>query len=289
MPNDEFLTEDELAVLNEDEETPPPAEVETSPPAEVETPPPTKVETPPPAEVETPPLAEVETPPPAEVETSPPAEVETSPPAEVETPKPQKSLDDHYAELKQARTNIRTELRKKLNEGDLSEDDYETERDKLDDDYDERKSHLDSIKVSQAQDTQRTERDWQATQAAFFKENQQLDNPIIQGAMAVSLRELYKNPSNIANKTQLELLQMAANQVSETMGLPASQSKDKKPPAKVPARLKADLPTTLSNVPAAAANIEVGEFDHLDTLSGIEREEATAKLTDSQRNRYLSA
>jgi len=46
---------------------------------------------------------------------------------------------------------------------------------------------------------------------------------------------------------------------------------------------------SISEIPATAANTDGGEFASVDSLTGIEYENALAKMSDAQRERYLKA
>jgi len=80
-------------------------------------------------------------------------------------------------------------------------------------------------------------------------------------------------------------LNKAKADVSEMMGLATQQQQEPKKRRKS-ALDGANIPNTLSELPAAKNNTVQGEFSHLDKLSGEELEEAVARMTPDQMDRW---
>ena len=75
--------------------------------------------------------------------------------------------------------------------------------------------------------------------------------------------------------------------VSEAFGITNEAKPEVKKRRK--SALDADIPNTLSGVPAAAANSVGGEFDHLEKLTGIELEEAVSRMSPAQQEKWVRA
>lgn len=70
---------------------------------------------------------------------------------------------------------------------------------------------------------------------------------------------------------------------------PAAKAPVAAPAGQRPAPDLSLLPPTLRNAPAAAdSTVQSGEFAHLDTLDPLQLEQAVARMTPEQRDRYLS-
>lgn len=198
-------------------------------------------------------------------------------------------------------------LDRKLDEGDLESKDYARESRKLADQRQELRDIRTEVDTVTRTNVATRTAHWNAAQATFFDRRAEFKTPIMMGALDAALRDLYAN-QKYAGADYNWLLAKAAAEVDKAMGKSEAAPA---PPAATPgakqatpavdkakaalARADADrkvLPTTLGGLPAADAEqpgSSGGEFSHLDNLSGMELEEAIAKMPREAADRYLSA
>jgi hypothetical protein len=202
------------------------------------------------------------------------------------------TIAENYKQLDTSYEELSTELSDKYEIGELTFTEYQKESRDLNARYNNEIRKLDTARlkaeISQEQNQQTQEQKWQWEQDAFFKDHADFKfDPILFGALDATLKSMYADPSN-GGKSGLQLLNEAGAKVAERFsGInPAPTNERPKPPSSK--KPMPDLPTTLSNIPAAETNTEANnEFDHLDTLGGLEYEAAVAKLTDEQRVRFF--
>lgn len=139
---------------------------------------------------------------------------------------------------------------------------------------------------------------WKREQDEFFADHKDYrENPILMGALNTAVVRIANAPEN-ANRTGTWILNKAHREVEKVMATKADPNPnpvDKDKPAgdgKQPTR-KPDIksvPRTLAGAPAAAEDVPgKGEFDALDNLTGIDYENALARLTPEQQAKYLQA
>ena len=196
---------------------------------------------------------------------------------------------------------ISADVQKKLDEldvkydaGDIDLKAYNKDRDALN-----RQVVQENIR---AQNETRTEIAWQKEQGHFLRSRaeylgeKQADGKFkanirsnaLFGALGEAVKSLEAERPGLAG---MELLIEADRVVKETFGLSkskgatkaSSQPEGEKPPARIPDT------KTLSDIPAAAANMVGGPWDALDKLHGAAYESALEKLTEEQKQRYLDA
>ena len=170
--------------------------------------------------------------------------------------------------------------------GELSFKEYSKAQNNLNVRYYTERSGLDAVKfeaqVIEKQNTQTLEQLWAREQAEFFKANPDFKDDVVRDALIGTMNRLYLDPLH-EGKSSSEILRISAKKVGERFSI---DTKATAKPKAIPARHAAELPTTLANVPAAASNIEAGEFDHLDKLDGVKLEVALAKMSIPQRKRF---
>lgn len=130
--------------------------------------------------------------------------------------------------------------------------------------------------------------DWNSAVEEFIAEDDGhkviLNNAIVKNAFQAALQEV-SNSKDAAGKSNNWRLTKAKELLGESgisLGAKVSE-KPKKPSSRKP---DVDLPKTLADVGSAESN-DNSEFSSLDGLDGVEFEEALAKLSPDQQDRYL--
>jgi hypothetical protein len=188
------------------------------------------------------------------------------------------------------------DLRSKYDEGDLTFEEYEAQKEALDEQRLEIKLAVEKATLAADMEQQRQKNAWLATVNRFLGANPiyaQDKNPRLYRALDAEVRELASKPE-AANWTGEQLLAEAHKNLSEAFGLnkpepnEGAKPKGEKKPIPKPA-----LPPTLAKVPAAeATDTSGGRFAALDrllTTNPLAYEEALAKLSENERNEYLAA
>lgn len=144
---------------------------------------------------------------------------------------------------------------------------------------------------------------WEWEVERFVEENDQFKSPVIYGALRGALEDLYATEENVGNSYRW-FLREAAKGVNEAFNLnkPVAVADPAKADADAADVTKADdlgkavddaavveaPPKTLANVPAASPNAEQQDpFAKLDDMEGMELEEELAKMSQSDKNKYL--
>ncbi len=214
----------------------------------------------------------------------------------------QEQMDGFETQLK--------EVKGKFEEGDLSVSEYMDKRDTIASQrYDLREQKLKSD-MSAEQSKQVADQVWEHEQDLFFDQHPEYrKDTILWGAMDASIRELTAKAENV-NRSGMAILNDAHKQVSERFSQRGTENKEvdkeetndkkdnpnkqlvNKEGNKQETAKKPDLsvvPKTLSDMPNADGP-DTGtdtEFTYLDKLGGVEYENALAKLSDDQQDRYL--
>jgi len=171
------------------------------------------------------------------------------------------------------------ELETKLEAGDLTLAEYNRERDaiqaaKLQSDF--------AVRQNEAIARQR----WEWEVDSFLDMNKQFkENKLLNAAFDRAVKDLAADPAN-NDKSMRWFLDSAAGQVNEILGQRATPTPT--PGARAAAPV-ARVPPTLAQVPPAAAMTNDSEFAMLDGLGGEELEAAVAKLTPTQREKWMRA
>jgi hypothetical protein len=134
----------------------------------------------------------------------------TEPPAEsVEVD----SLDTRYSTLNGAYESLVEKIAQQYEDGEISYKGAQVKQAQLHTRYASEMAKLNAEANIVAQQQHQAEQSWAQEQAQFFDSNVQFKDPILHGALAAALTALYQDPAN-ANKSQAQLLQDAAEQVS---------------------------------------------------------------------------
>lgn len=214
-----------------------------------------------------------------------------------QAPQAEKSPDELLKDLNEARRQIRSnldserkELRRKYNEGEIDQDDYDNQIDDIDarlynlsERYAEEHAKITRLQVKAEIAQEQAVQRWQMEQQIFFSEHKNYATDQRRMTLLRAELESMNGSKDIEGKTGLEILRLAESRVSEYLGEKKQQAKEAKP-----SNVK-EFPKTLTNIPAAEEETERGEFDYLDKLNGEAYEKAFAKLTKEQIARYAGA
>lgn len=203
-----------------------------------------------------------------------------------------KAPDNADERLSEIRTETKA-LRKRWEDGELSDEEYDNKVDALEAEREKIKTAQIQAQVSADMIAQQTARDYRATVNAFFGsiKAQGFD---YQGnadalkdldARVKALAPLYKNEPGDWRK----LLNAAHKLVAEERGIKLTQAKAsaEQQPSKSRAPALEEVPPTVVRGPSAGgASVNGGEFAHLDKLTGVALEKAIAKMTPDELERW---
>jgi hypothetical protein len=201
--------------------------------------------------------------------------------------------DDKMAAFKDQKA----DLRKQLNDGDLSLDDYDAKKDEIVAQEQELREQKLKADIAADQNEQNAVARWKWEQEKFFADesNAIYKDKLVMAAFDTAVRDLGNAEEN-ANRNGAWFLNKANEMVRErfNMGKAVEVASPKETPQPKDSGRKPDLsvvPKTLSHLPSAdvAKTGEVGEFDHLDRMSGLELERAVSRLSEAERERYRAS
>lgn len=185
------------------------------------------------------------------------------------------------------------ELDKKYQEGDIDWEEYRDAQRKNDAALRELDQARLKAEMAAEYNQQMAMQQWQAAQETFFESSPERkalrDDPNIASAYDAALKRLASDDEN-EGKSYSWFLREAERQTKESfarlMGLDPEKPKGK-PKAK--GKAKKGVPPNLGDLPAAEQPeaSSGGEFAHLDKLDGMALEQALAKLSPDQQERYL--
>jgi len=206
------------------------------------------------------------------------------------------ALDAKLKELTQAKR----DARRKYEEGELSEDDYDAELDRIDTERD--KANADRIRAQVAEEmtAQQLKDAYKTTVNDFLKDikGQGFDyrdakNADALKALDTTIKALAAQPHDQKPEAWRQIFEDAHTVVARRFKLqteqpkPAADKQRKADPAKDRHPDLSKVPPTIGRGPAAGAtSVEGDEFAHIFNLSGIEAEKAVARLTPEQRARW---
>lgn len=184
------------------------------------------------------------------------------------------------------------ELNQQLQDGDLDLVEYTKLRDPL-------IREQTQIELTQHFNEQQQAQLWKHEQNLFFSRNDAFrTDPILNGALRAAFKQLDTEEND--HKTGYDLLLEAKTLVDARFGsgpsggtaantpTRADGGQSATPRRSTPARDSADIPKTLAEViPASSNSTNADEFAHLDNLTGLEYEQALAKLPKDAEERYL--
>jgi hypothetical protein len=199
-------------------------------------------------------------------------------------------------------------LESKLDEGDLQLSEFMRESRRLNNERQELVADRREQEILQNTNAALYETDWNTSVANFMGDNSQFQNPIMMGALEAALKELYAEPDNVGSShhwyletakravmEQITPQQATAENPPDNEDTPQQQRRKQLASqqgkrAQQAAKDRQNVPANLANVPASEDNPgDDDEFSHLDRLEGVELEQALAKMSDAQVDRYLRA
>jgi hypothetical protein len=187
----------------------------------------------------------------------------------------------------------RAELTRKFSDGEITLEEKDREQDRIDEARHDLRAAQQKAEIQAESIKSQTASAWRTDQDRFFKDNPDYaKNRMLLSAFDTYVREEGANPAN-ANRDGAWFLQRAHERVQEDLkGLGVDTEKKVTPVVPVKPRPKPNLaavPRTLGNLPAAQdAEVQSGsEFAAIDKLSGLDLENALARMTPEQEQRYL--
>lgn len=213
------------------------------------------------------------------------------------------NLDAKLKELAQARR----DARRKYEEGELSEDQYDAELDRIEQERDTVNSARIRAEVSSEMTVQQLTREYQKTIASFFGDVKKAGFDYMDEANKGALQHLDKTIKALSQTADGEEgpelwreILGNAHMVTAAKFKIATGKQDPKPDtgkggkaAEVARSRTPDLsnvPPTVGRGPSAGTpSVNSDEFSHLDGLSGIALERAVARLTPDQQERWEAA
>lgn len=222
---------------------------------------------------------------------------------EVTEPTPQSEFTPQYkadpvenfdARMKEL-TDRKRDLRNQYQDGDLGLDEYEEQRDAVEEEALKLREANLKYEMSQEQTAQTAAQRWQWEQDRFFgvgANKVYLNDPMIGSAFDAAVKSLAAGDVN-NDKSMSWFLEEADRMTRERFNVPGEKDdeRDSKPSVKVNRRKKSDrskIPPNLGDLPAADVPETGGdEFSKLDGLEGMALEQALAKMSQSEQERYL--
>lgn len=215
------------------------------------------------------------------------------------------NLDAKLKELAQARR----EARRKYEEGELSEDQYDAELDRIEQERDTVNSARIRAEVSSEMTVQQLTREYQKTIASFFGDVKKAGFDYTDEANKGAMQYLDKTIKALAQAAEgdegpelwREILNNAHMLTAAKFKIPTQKAAGDEPgkdgktskAVEVARSRTPDLskvPPTVGRGPSAGTpSVNSDEFSHLDGLSGIALERAVARLTPDQQERWEAA
>jgi hypothetical protein len=207
-------------------------------------------------------------------------EDEPEPEPEVEKPKPEKVIEKLVVklpdELAEAFTAQLTDLQKQYDDGEIELSDLLNQRDKIN-----RAIYNAEVEATEQANAKSA---WESAQDVFLA-----GNPIYttDTARLTDFNLCVKAIGNKGNFNTFEEALAKAKKMEEAMNGKSTPKEEVKPEPKAKAKSPRPKVPAISELPTSKANDDGGEFASLDSLTGIEYENALAKLTPAQLDRYL--
>lgn len=203
------------------------------------------------------------------------------------------ALDAKLKELAQAKR----DARRKYEEGELSEDEYDAELDRIDTERDQANADRIRAQVAEEMTAQQLKDAYKTTVNDFLKDikGQGFDyrdakNAEALKALDTTIKALAAQPHDQKPEAWRQIFEDAHTVVARRFKIQTEQPKPaarKTDPAKDRHPDLSKVPPTIGRGPAAGTTtVEGDEFAHIYNLSGIEAEKAVARLTPEQRARW---
>lgn len=203
------------------------------------------------------------------------------------------ALDAKLKELAQAKR----DARRKYEEGELSEDEYDAELDRIDTERDQANADRIRAQVAEEMTAQQLKDAYKTTVNDFLKDikGQGFDyrdakNAEALKALDTTIKALAAQPHDQKPEAWRQIFEDAHTVVARRFKIQTEQPKSaarKTDPTKDRHPDLSKVPPTIGRGPAAGTTtVEGDEFAHIYNLSGIEAEKAVARLTPEQRARW---
>lgn len=217
---------------------------------------------------------------------------EEEPPAAEFKPRYKAELPADFSDQVSALNNDMAELANQLRAGEIEFDEYNAKQGELLAKRDELNAVKLKADIAADMGAQTVEQEWNYTVDRFIKAeakaggiNYATDKDK-QNDLDLFVKALAANESN-ANKSMEWFLTEAHKRVKAMHGLGEAEKKEEKPNRTTPVKT---IPKTLAQVPGGDGPGDVSdEFANLDGLEGLALEDALAKMSQAQRERYAQA
>jgi hypothetical protein len=188
----------------------------------------------------------------------------------------------------------KAELRKQYDDGGITFDEYEAQKDELNDQKTEIELAVREANLAQKLEAQRQQNQWDADCASFLDAHKDHYKGEANVERFSDLNEMIKAIAKMPRYAQLtgpQLLEKAHELTltarGEAVAKPAPKADAK--PAKPAAVPKPNLPPNIGKVPAAAqSDTGEGRFAALEKLDGFALEKALAKMSDADREAFYA-
>ena len=219
---------------------------------------------------------------------------EEDPPAAEFKPRYKADLPADFADQVSTLNNDMAELANQLRSGDIEFDEYNAKQSELLAKRDELNAIKLKADIASDMGAQTVEQEWAFTVDRFVKATAKDEgiNYATDAAKQADLDMFVKAIASVeanANKPMEWFLQEAHKRVKALHGVEQKQEEDPKPKQKRNTPV-ATIPKTLAQVPGGDGPGDVAdEFANLDGLEGVQLEDAIARMTPAQRERYAQA
>ena len=203
-------------------------------------------------------------------------------------------LPADYDEQIKANRSARTDLRKKLNEGEIDADEFDAKLTELEDQRDELSRQKTRAEIAAEMQAQAQQNEWSNTinsfigdaaskpELGFVDYRKDLEK---QADLDTFVKALAAVPANV-DKPSRWFLEEAHKRVVALHGIPTSKKPADNGKRKADA---SEVVTNLADVPGGAGDADPvsDRFAELDKLTGPDYERALAKLTAEERHQYM--
>lgn len=201
----------------------------------------------------------------------------------------QADLPEDYDQRVQANKDKRSALRKSYDNGDISFEEYEDQRDELEDERADLREIKLLARVSKDSSQQALTQTWENALTPFLQAHPEvMEDEVSQGGFDTYLREATAPVMQAGGMPGTPEIEKAYEKwckrfnFTPANGKAETQQATSQAPGKPP-----KVPPTLGGVPSAAtSSVEDGKFAALDRLEGPAYEEALAKLTPAEMEAY---
>lgn len=204
----------------------------------------------------------------------------------------QAQLPDGYNDKLKALDDGEAELSRKFRAGEIEADDFLTETKRLSSERTALDRAATKAEIAREMAEQNSAQTWQRKVRALMRDAKADDGidyerPLLGAALDKAIKDLAAKDEH-ADKSMSWFLKEAHKQVKSELGIEKRTKSDD--PQKTRKLDTSKLPASLANVPGSDGPGDVGdEFADIDKLDGLAYEQALARMTAGQRERYLAA